>query len=232
MGEIRRAAKPGRADEAIADLERATVLLERGDPRAAAREADKAKRSAPRAGVVREVLGLAHYGEEQWHEALTELQAYRRLSGRQDQNHVIADCQRALGHPEKAVALVTEALRDRELGIEVKAEAIVVGASALADQGRYDEALAMLRRAKTDAEVGRGPALRVWYVTGSVLEQAGRLDEALTEFRKVARHDAGAFDVLERVARLEAAGARSGPPRGQGRGSRSRTKARGGRDRG
>jgi tetratricopeptide (TPR) repeat protein len=137
---------------------------------------------------------------------LTELQAYRRISGRHDHNHVIADCQRALGHPDKAVELVQEALRDRGVALEVKAEGIVVASSALADLGRFDEALAMLRRAKTDAEVGRDPALRIWYVTGDVLQRAGRPAEALAEFRKVARHDAMAFDVPERIAALEHAG--------------------------
>ena len=203
VGELRRSAKPGRADEAIAAVERAAKLLQREDPRGAGREAERAKRAAPRSAAAREVLGLARYGEERWREALTELQAYRRISGRLDHNHVIADCQRALGHPDKAVALVEEALRDRHLGVEVKAEGIVVAASALADLGRFDEALAMLHRAKTDDEVGREPALRVWYVTGDVLERAGRPAEALAMFRKVARHDALAFDVPERIAVLE-----------------------------
>lgn len=222
VGELRRTAKPGRDADAIGHVERAAELLERGDPRAAVREAEKAKQAAPRAAIVRELLGLAYYGEERWREALTELQAYRRISGRQDENHVIADCQRGLGHPEKAVPVVQDALRARDVPLEIKAEGIVVAASALADLGRFDEALAMLRRAKTDDDVGRGPAMRIWYVTGSVLEQAGRKDEALAQFRKVARHDATAFDVVERIAGLEAAGATA---RGQATAPAPRKKA-------
>ena len=230
MGELRRTAKPGRDADAIGHVERAAELLDRGDAKAAVREAEKAKQVAPRAAIARELLGLAYYGEERWREALTELQAYRRLSGHQDENHVIADCQRGLGHPEKAVALVQEALRARDVPLEIKAEGIVVAASALADLGRFDEALAMLRRAKTDDDVGRGPAMRIWYVTGNVLEQAGRTDEALAQFRKVARHDATAFDVVERIARLEARGATvAGTGRPAPGSSGARADTRGGR---
>ena len=48
-------------------------MLDRGDPRAAIVEAEKAKRYAPRSPSVREVLGLAYYGTGRWKEAVTEL---------------------------------------------------------------------------------------------------------------------------------------------------------------
>jgi tetratricopeptide (TPR) repeat protein len=201
IDELRRVAKPGSADDAIGRLERATALLERGDAPGAVREAQKAKQAAPRSGSVREVIGMAHYAQERFGEALRELQAYRRLSGRADQNHLIADCLRARGRGERIMPLVEEALRAR-IPNEVKAEAAVVGASALADQGRYEEGLAVLRRAKTDKDVGRGYVLRLWYVAGDILERAGRREEAAREFRKVTRHDAGAFDAAERLAAL------------------------------
>ena len=89
------------------------------------------------------MLGLALYGQERWHEALTELKAYRRMSGRADQNHVIADCLRAVGKPAEAVPLAEEALHAK-VSNEAKAEAVIVAASALADQGRFAEALAFL----------------------------------------------------------------------------------------
>lgn len=199
--ELRRTAKPGHAEQAVAALERAADLIARGDPRRAATEAEKAKAIASRSAAVREVLGLAYYGAERYRDALREMQAYRRISGRADQNHIIADCHRALGHPEKAVPLATEALRAR-IPDEAKAEALVVGASALADLGRFEEALTLLRRFPTREEVGRPHDLRVWYVTGDVLTRAGRHEEAAREFRKIIRHDPGAFDTAERLARL------------------------------
>ena len=61
---------------------------------------------------------------------------------------------------------------------EVKAEAVIVAASALADQGRFAEALAFLGRAETREDVAEPYTLRLWYVRGDILERAGRREEA------------------------------------------------------
>ena len=129
------------------------------------------------------------------------MKAYRRLSGSPDQNHIIADCLRAIGRPAEAVPLAEEALRAK-IPNEAKAEAVIVAASALADQRRFPEALAFLRRAQTRDDVAEGYTLRLWYVAGDILERAGRREDAEREFRKVFRHDPGAFDVAERLAQL------------------------------
>ncbi|MFM7718960.1 MAG: tetratricopeptide repeat protein [Actinomycetota bacterium] len=202
LGELRQTVAPAKADQAIARLERAVALLERGDPRGAAAEAAKAKALAPRSAAVREVLGLALYGEGRWREALAEMQTYRRVSGRADQNHIIADCHRALGNPDRAVPLAEEALAARGVPLAARTEAVVVAASALADLRRFDQALGLLRRVKTREDVGGPEVLRVWYVTADILERAGRRDDARREFRKILRHDAAAFDAAERLAAL------------------------------
>lgn len=199
--ELRRVARAGQADDAIARLERAVGRLERGDAPGAVSEGVRAKSLAPRSPAVREVLGLAFYEQGRYRDALSEMQAYRRMSGRADQNHIVADCERALGRPERSVALADEAL-SAEIPIEAKAEAVIVAASALADMGRFDQALGMLRRVRTRDDVARQEVLRVWYVIADILERAGRRDEAAREFRKILRHDAGAFDVAERLAQL------------------------------
>lgn len=202
VSELRHAARAGRAPEAIARLERAVRLLEHGDARGAAAEARKAKELAPRSPAVREVLGLAYYGTERFREALTEMQAYRRMSGRADQNHIIADCLRAVGRPDRAVPLAEEALAARRVPLAAKAEAVIVAASALADSGKLDQALGLLRRVKTREDVAGPEVIRVWYVTGDILERAGRRADAAREFRKIMRHDPAAYDVAERVAQL------------------------------
>jgi tetratricopeptide (TPR) repeat protein len=202
VAELRHTARMGKADAAIGRLERAVALLDRGDARGAAAEAAKAKELAPRAPTVREVFGLALYQLERFSEALSEMQAYRRISGRADQNHIIADCLRALGRPDRAVPLAEEALRARGVPLSAKSEAVIVAASALADQGKYDQALGMLRRIRTRDDVSGPEVIRVWYTTGNILEQAGRKADALREFRKILRHDPGAYDAAERVAQL------------------------------
>lgn len=201
MGEIRATVRGGAAREAVSLLEQAVEAIERGKPGEAERAGQRAKALAPRSGAVREILGLAYYQAERFRDALRELQAYRRMTGRADQNHLVADCHRALGAPEKAVPLIQEALGAR-IPEETRAEAAVVGGAALADMERFEEALTLLRRFKTKADVARPHDLRVWYVTGDVLERAGRKSEAAREFRRIVRHDAGAFDAAERLAAL------------------------------
>jgi tetratricopeptide (TPR) repeat protein len=202
VDEVRRTTRPTAQADTLARLARAVELLERDDPGAALVEAQKAKRLSGRSSSVREVLGLALYGAGRWQEALAELKAYKRMTGRPDQNHLIADCLRAVGRPAEAVPLADEALRDRTVANEVKAEVVIVAASALADEGRVAEALAFLARARTRADVAEPYTLRLWYVRGDILERAGRREEAAGEFRKILRHDPAAFDAAERLAQL------------------------------
>lgn len=202
--EIRLQIRGRRADEAIEALDSAVALLEKDVPTKAIMAGETAKKLAPRSGAVREILALAYYRAERFKEAAAEVQAYRRFTGRQDQNHIAADSYRALGQPDKAVPLATEELKSKSPAA-ARAEAAVVGASALADQDRFEEALALIRRFRTDPDEARPFDLRVWYVTGDIYERAGRRREAIEAFRKVFRHDAAAFDVAERLAQLEGA---------------------------
>jgi tetratricopeptide (TPR) repeat protein len=204
LEEIRSTARPGQAEHAVKAFEEAVAALERDRAGAAVSAATRAKDFAPRSAPIREVLGIALYRAERFRDALRELQAYRRITGRLDQNHLIADSYRALGAPEKAIEPVREAVRAR-LPDEIRAEAAIVGASALADLGRFPEALSMLRGSPSGDKLSRDSDLRVWYVTGDVLERAGRRAEAAEEFRRIVRHDPGAFDAAERLALLSRA---------------------------
>lgn len=190
-----------KANDVLALLEQAVRDLERERPEPAVRAATNAKALATRSSAVREILGLALYDAGRFREALREFQAYKRITGRLDQNHLMGDCHRALGAPEKAFDLVQDELRAK-LPEQVRAEAAVVGGAALADMGRFDEALSFLRRFPTRADEARPHDLRIWYVLGDVLSKAGRPREAAQEFRKIVRHDPTAFDVAERLAAL------------------------------
>ncbi len=189
------------AERAAAAFDRAVALVERGRDAQAVEAAREAKDLAPRSGVVREVLGIALYRTGRYPEALAELLAYRRISGRLDQNHLIADCHRAAGSMQKAVEAARQAVGAR-IPDEHRAEAAIVGASALADAGRTLEALSLLRSFRGRPSEGRDSALRVWYVTGDLLARLGRRDEAAAEFRRIVRHDPSAFDAAERLAEL------------------------------
>lgn len=200
MAEVKSVAGP-KAARVVPLLERAVEALARDDYHEALRVAEEARRMAPRSYSAREVLGLALYGAGRFQDALRELQTFRRLSGRPDQNHLLADCHRAVGAPQKAIPLVQEAL-DSAIPEEARAEAAVVGAAALADLGRYEEAMALLRRFDRRGGGARPHDLRVWYVMADVLEKAGRRSEAADRFKRILEHDPDAYDVAERLSAL------------------------------
>jgi tetratricopeptide (TPR) repeat protein len=201
LDDLRRSTRLSDQRTAESLLRRAIELLDRDDAVGSIAEAEKVKRLAPRSAAVREVLGLGYYTAGRWRDAVGELKAYRRISGRADQNHIIADSLRGLGRPNEVVPLAEEELRAK-VSNEAKAEAVVVAASALADAGRFSEALAFLGRARTTDDVSEPYTLRLWYVRGDILERAGRSREAAVEFRRIIRHDSAAFDAAERLSQL------------------------------
>ena len=151
---------------------------------------------------MREVLGLALYGEERWQEALTELKAYRRMSGRADQNHIIADCLRALGRPAEAVPLAEEELRAR-CRTRRRPRRSSWRRRRWPISGGTPRRSRSCGRAQTRDDVAEAYTLRLWYVRGDILAQGrARRTRQPREFRKVMRHDAAAFDAAERLAAL------------------------------
>lgn len=155
---------------------------------------------------VREVLGIALYAAGLWSEARKELGAYRRMSERQDQNHLIADCLRALGRDEDQIPDLVEAMGDAPL--EARAEGRIVWASHVADAGDPLAGMAVLTPLLRELDAGGKDlddevAARVWYVAGDLTARAGRDREAIRWFRRVV--EAGdEWDAEERLEQLEA----------------------------
>lgn len=180
--------------------------IEADEPEAALPYLEWAKSAAPRSPSVREALGVARYLTGDWSGALLELQAYRRFTNRNDQNHLIADCLRGLGRPPAKVAeLVREMDIDRD-GAERVAEGAIVWASALGDHGDLGGGRAVLRRYLEVLPVTNPPQpyeLRMWYVAGDLAEHDGDPRDAQQWFQRLARVDPDAFDVAERLTALE-----------------------------
>ena len=80
----------------------ATGQLIDEDPAEALAHALAARRLASRIAAVREAVGLAAYHAGEWQTAIAELRTYHRMSGLQSHLAVLADCERALGRPERA----------------------------------------------------------------------------------------------------------------------------------
>ncbi|HVL80755.1 MAG TPA: tetratricopeptide repeat protein [Actinomycetota bacterium] len=159
--------------------------------------ANQAKQHAPRSATVREMLGLAYYRLGRWREAARELAAYRRMSDRRDEDHIYADCERALGRPEKALEIL-QGLTPSEVGPEVYVEALVVAAGALMDLNRHEQAVEVLKRGPVDPEPVLEYHLRLWYVLAEALEGSGRRAEARDWWDAIYAEDPDFFDVADR----------------------------------
>lgn len=162
------------ADAVARHLVTAGRLLE-DDPEAAYAHAAEAVRRAGRVDVVREAAGITAYRTGRYAEALRELRTARRLGGGDDHVPLMADCERGLGRPERALALAAE--HASGLAPEVATELAIVVSGARLDLGEADAALAVL----SSAEVGRAVgelAERVAEAKAAALEACGRHDEA------------------------------------------------------
>ncbi len=167
-----------------------------------------ARHQAPRLAPIREAYGVALYQQERWAEALSELQAYRRMTDRVDQNHVIADCVRALGRGFEQVAEATQALvEDQQAPEDRRAEAAIVWAAGLADEGDIGAGRAVLRRFLERPRSGDAEHdLRVRYLAAELAEQAGDLEEATRQLEMIIaidEHFLEAADRLEGLRELE-----------------------------
>ncbi|MDM7856513.1 tetratricopeptide repeat protein [Cellulomonas alba] len=152
------------------------------DPELAYEHAQAAVRRGGRVDVVREAAGLAAYRTERYAEALRELRTVRRLNGSSEHLPVMADCERGLGRPERAIALAAEPEAETLPG-ESRIELAIVVSGARLDLGQPEAAVAVLdtalaRSAKGAAEV------RVAQARATALEAAGRVDEARAELSR------------------------------------------------
>ncbi len=197
--DLRGLSKEG-ADWVAAHLVAAGALADE-EPELAWRHARAARARGGRIGVVRETVGLVAYRAGEWAEAIGELRAARRMGGGPGHLAVMADCERALGHPERAIELSrsTEAdALDPEAAIELQ----IVVAGARADLEQVDAALAQIQRLGLDKVEGHA---RLAYAYANLLLKAGRRDEAVGWFIRSANADLEEeTDALERLAELGA----------------------------
>ncbi|HLG66922.1 MAG TPA: tetratricopeptide repeat protein [Acidimicrobiales bacterium] len=206
VADIRRAAAsatPRRREALVATMHDAVAAFERGRHQEAARLAGRLADELPDVAAVRELAGLASYGSGRWRPALRHLAAYQELTD--DVTHVplVMDSCRALGRPGKVAALWSE-LRRRSPGPDVLAEARIVAASSLADQGDLDGAISLLAGSGAARSL-RNPAdrhVRQWYVLADLFERAGDLPRARDLFLRVLKVDPTAYDVDERLESL------------------------------
>ena len=165
-----------------------------------------AKHLAPRSTVVRESLGIALYRAGDLRAALSELQNYRRLSGADDQNHLIADCLRAEGRDlPRAIELASALASDTDADIERRVEAAIVVAAVHLDltaPGRARTALQPFLDGPAAAGVPDASTVRLLWMAADVAEADGRPEDAADALRRLRGIDDEYPDVDDRLARL------------------------------
>jgi tetratricopeptide (TPR) repeat protein len=173
------------------------------DPEAALAHAKAAARRAGRVAIVREAVGVAAYTAGDFGTALTELKAAARISGASDYLPMIADCERGLGRPERALALASSP-EASTLDREGKVELLIVAAGARRDLGQADAAVLTLQVPGLNSR-GQGEWLaRLRYAYADALLEVGRTDEARQWFVRAAQVDPEGFtDAAERVDELD-----------------------------
>jgi tetratricopeptide (TPR) repeat protein len=147
------------------------------DPEAAWQHALAARARAARIGVVREAAGLAAYRAGHYAEALAELRTARRLTGSNEHLPVMADCERALGRPERALIAAAGPEVGR-LGIEQRVEMLIVEAGARADLGQLDAAVITLQVGLLDNRARAPWVARLRSAYADALAAVGRDAEA------------------------------------------------------
>ena len=203
--DIKRTAREEEVEDVAGAVAVATEAMETGEVDQAIELLTWAASRAGRSVAIREGLGVALYSVGRFDEAQRELQAYRRISGRADQNHLLADCARAVGREDKVDELIDEMLEGetaKEVPAERVVEGVIVQAGMRAANGDFDAALVLLDRAPLQAETGPAHA-RVWYLAGDVSEQKGDRSAAAEYFEAVAAIDDDFLDVTERLAALQ-----------------------------
>ncbi|MFC4565314.1 hypothetical protein ACFO4E_25955 [Nocardiopsis mangrovi] len=173
------------------------------DPERAYEHAIYARRKASRIGVVREAAGIAAYTVGKWQEALSDLRAARRMTGRNNFLPVIADAERGLGRPERALEITRDPAA-KDLDIEDRIELRIVAAGARHDLGEHQAALVELQVPELKERRARPWVARLFYAYADALLTLNRNEDAREYFARASAVDReGVTDADERLAMLE-----------------------------
>lgn len=173
------------------------------DPERAYDYARAARGLAARVGIVRETAAIAAYQAGKWQDALAELRAARRLTGRSSYLPLMADSERALGRMDRALDIVTGP-EARAADRATQLELLIVESGIRRDQGLPEAAVVALQVPELNERRGRAANARLLYAFADALVEAGRDEEARAWFGRAAAADpAGETDAAERVDELD-----------------------------
>jgi tetratricopeptide (TPR) repeat protein len=173
------------------------------DPQAASAHTKYARSLAPRLAVVREAAGVAAYHTGDYATALSELRVVRRMTGDPSYLPIMADSERGLGRPERAIALAADPDVKRLAPAE-RVEMAIVASGARRDLGEAKAAVVALQGPDLDRSDVAPWTVRLWYAYAAALADAGRTDEARQWFESVLTIDENdETDAQERLLELD-----------------------------
>jgi tetratricopeptide (TPR) repeat protein len=173
------------------------------DPEGAYGYSRVALRLASRVAAVREAAGFAAYANQKYSEALAEFRAARRMTGSVDLWPVMADCERGLGRPEKALDMAG-APEVHKLDKAGQVEMRLVAAGARRDMEQLDAAIVTLQSPELASNSVQPWTARLRYAYADALLAAGRDGEAREWFAKAVEADKdGSTDASDRLAEMD-----------------------------
>ncbi|MFE7070589.1 hypothetical protein ACFU96_10945 [Streptomyces sp. NPDC057620] len=188
------------------DVSRNLVMVARlidEDPEGAYGYSRVALRLASRVAAVREAAGFAAYANQKYSEALAEFRAARRMTGNVDLWPVMADCERGLGRPEKALDMAG-APEVQKLDKAGQVEMRLVAAGARRDMDQLEAAIVTLQSPELASNSVQPWTARLRYAYADALLAAGREGEAREWFAKAVESDKdGSTDASDRLAELD-----------------------------
>ncbi|MFE4594053.1 hypothetical protein [Streptomyces laurentii] len=162
-----------------------------------------ALRLASRVAAVREAAGFAAYATQKYSEALAEFRAARRMTGSVELWPVMADCERGLGRPERALAMAGEP-EVQKLDRAGQVEMRLVAAGARRDMDQLDAAIVTLQSPELASSAHHPWTARLRYAYADALLAAGREQEAREWFAKAVEADKdGSTDASDRLAEMD-----------------------------
>ena len=173
------------------------------DAELAWQHAQAAQRRGGRIAAVREAAAIAAYKAGHFREALSELRTVRRMTGDDSYLPLMADCERGLGRPERALDLASS----REaagLDTEAKVEMLIVAAGARHDLGQHEAAVVSLQVPQLRTNSRASWRARLWYAYADALISVGREADAREWLVRAAEADTdGETDASERLDELD-----------------------------
>ncbi|WP_338017616.1 hypothetical protein [Streptomyces adustus] len=162
-----------------------------------------ALRLASRVAAVREAAGFAAYANQKYSEALAEFRAARRMTGTVELWPVMADCERGLGRPEKALDMAG-APEVHKLDKAGQVEMRLVAAGARRDMGQLEAAIVTLQSPELASSSVQPWTARLRYAYADALLSVERRDEAREWFAKAVEADRdSSTDASDRLAELD-----------------------------